>query len=105
MKFAASSQMQPNPFGQLGNYYVVAVVTVLLWATALGALPRGSNGLSATARQTHASLEYLRRHAGLGQDRSSQTVLNATSCRDNGLTPSRPDPCYDPFIRLHVARR
>src|SRR6266705_6937140 len=49
----------------------------------------GSNDHSAIARQTHASLEYLRRRAGLGQDRSSQTVLNATSCRDN----ARPEWC------------
>src|ERR1043165_776422 len=42
------------------------------------------------------SLEYLRRHAGLGQDRSSQTVLNATSCRDNAQhqpwEPAGPEP-------------
>src|SRR6266581_426916 len=49
----------------------------------------GSNDHSAIARQTHASLEYLRRHAGLGQDRSSQTVLNATSRRDNARTHTR----------------
>ena len=40
----------------------------------------GSSGLAATARQTHASVEYLRTHAGLGQDCSRQAVPNATSC-------------------------
>jgi hypothetical protein len=28
----------------------------------------GSGGSDTTPRQTHASVEYLRRHAGLGQD-------------------------------------
>ena len=50
----------------------------------------GSSGHSATARQTHASVEYLRRHAGLGQDRSSQAVSNATSCREVWLARSPP---------------
>src|SRR5437667_7887417 len=35
-----------------------------------------------TARQTHASVEYLRTHAGLGQDCSSQAVPTATSCHN-----------------------
>ena len=34
-----------------------------------------------TARQTHASLEYLRRNAGLGQDKTCQAVSYAASCR------------------------
>jgi hypothetical protein len=41
-----------------------------------------SSGHSATARQTHASVEYLRTHAGLGQDFSSQAVPIATSCHN-----------------------
>src|SRR6266705_3338354 len=35
-----------------------------------------------TALQTHASVEYLRTHAGLGQDCSRQAVPNTTSCHN-----------------------
>src|SRR6058998_3948629 len=41
-----------------------------------------SNPDYGTAQQTHASVEYLRTHAGLGQDCSSQAVPSATSCHN-----------------------
>ena len=41
-----------------------------------------SNPDYGTAQQTHASVEYLRTHAGLGQDCSSQAVPTATSCHN-----------------------
>src|SRR6058998_858960 len=44
-----------------------------------------------TAHQTHASVEYLRTHAGLGQDCSSQAVPTATSCH-NQRRAQRPPP-------------
>ena len=41
-----------------------------------------SNPDYGTAQQTHASVEYLRTHAGLGQDCSSQAVPTTTSCHN-----------------------
>ena len=48
-----------------------------------------SSDLSATARPTPASVEYLRAHAGLGQDHSSQAVPTATSCHNYRVSSRR----------------
>jgi len=52
------------------------------WGAAMNNRQWGWRVAMTAAHQTPASVEYLRTHAGLGQDCSSQAVPNATSCHN-----------------------